>query len=149
MSKIPTKFTEREFIIMLGVKRFKQQFGIDIPISHCDVRSITPNDHYELGYEIQTTRFDDFFRIRLYFNLAEETKLVPLRLENEQNVVGVGNPDDELYVTYGAVERYFKTEGIYRFRWMDEDINRYDVILSENGIAIVSETGELITEERS
>ena len=149
MSKIPVKYTEREFLIMLGVKRFKQQYGIDIPISDCDVRSIQPNERYELGYEIQTTRFDDFFRIRLYFDLAQETKLVPLRLENEQNIVGTGNPDDELYVTYGTVDRYFKVEGIYRFRWLEEDITRYDVILSEDGIAITSEDGELITEERS
>lgn len=143
-----TKYSERDFLIMLATKLFKSQYGRNIPISCCDVRSITPSSRRELGYEIVTTRFDDFLRMRLYFDFGDETKFVNYRIENEQGKDGPAQLDDEVYVAYGTVERYYKTEGIYRFRWMTEDVSRYDVILAEaDGLPILSEDGEFIVAE--
>lgn len=142
-----TKLTEREFLITIAVRLFKSQYGRDIPVENCDVRSITASQRRALGYEIVTTRFDDFLRLRLYFDFGDETKFVSYRVENVQGQLGPTKLDDEVYVAYGTVERYYKTEGIYRFRWMTEDINRYDVILDEGEAPVLSEDGEFIVAE--
>lgn len=124
--------SEKEFLIELALHQFNLQYKKNIKAEVCAIRSIKPGYGAKYGYEIDTIRTDDYVRLRMYFNLEGINKLKPYRLEVDKNFVP-GQLDDEVYVTVGTVNPYYLDAGIYKFRWINEDLSRYKFLMYMNG----------------
>lgn len=118
---------EREFIIDLAVSRFNLQYKKKIDPKDCLVKSIVGNYGCFYGYEIDSIRVDDFLRLRIYFNLGGLDSFLPYRLETDKTM-SEGALGDEIFVTIGTVNRFYKDEGIYKFRPMSDEELRDDYV---------------------
>lgn len=124
--------SEREFLIDLALHDFNQQYKKNIKSEVCAIRSIRPAYGTKYGYEIDTIRTDDYVRLRMYFNLEGINKFKPYRLEVD-DTLAPGTLDDEVYVTIGTINPYYLDAGIYKFRWLNEDLNRYKFLMYVSG----------------
>ena len=138
--------TEREFIIALAVNAFNQQYNASLLVENFDVKSIQPNQFTTLAYEVYTVRFDDFVRLRLYLNFDQYDSIGNYRLEVDGSE-GIGVLVDEVYVATGIVDRFYKESGLYKFNWLGQDITSWDIFLTENEEALLTEIGDYFIEE--
>jgi len=140
---MPNVMSEREFLISLAINRFNLQFNRTFQISDFDVKSIQPAYKCSRGYEVYSVRFDDFLRLRVYFNFGNGTSLGPYRLETDiTHAVGVLG--DEVFVSFGEIDSDFKNLDIFKFQDSDIDVTRYQILIAENNEAILTEDGEYI-----
>lgn len=126
---------EKKFLIELALHEFNQQYQKNIKAEDCAIRSIKPAYGAKYGYEIDTVRTDDYVRLRMYFNLEGINKFKPYRLEVDKTLAP-GQLGDEVYVTIGTVNHYYLDAGIYKFRWMNEDLSRYKFLMYMSGNVI-------------
>lgn len=121
---------EKEFLTRMAVTVFNRQYDQTIDWKSFTIRSIAPNYRCELGYEIDSV--DYYLRLRFYFNLGDKDLFLPYRLEVDKTVV-VDALGDEVYVMLGTVQRYYKEQGIYRFRWIEPDVDAFHYIDDMDG----------------
>ena len=145
MSDITT--TEKEFLIGLALLQFNIQFNRKFLVSECDIVSIVPNSYSDRGYEIVTNRLDDLVRMRIYITFDTEFHASPYRLDNNGAVVS-GGLGDEVYVSDMKIPKYYLDEGIYKFRWLEADLSRLPVFLTEDGVPFLTELGMYFIPEK-
>lgn len=136
---------EKDFLIGLALRQYNDQYNKSFVVDDCDIVSIPNNIKSDLAYEIVNMRTDDFFRLRMYLNIAEKDEISPYRIE----VDGSGYTyalGDEVFVSSGTVDRYYRDSGTYGFLTITEEMG-IDAILSEDGIPIISEDGIHIVSE--
>lgn len=129
---IDTFPSEKDFLRRLAVDRFNLQYGKNVDYTRCFIHSIEPNYRRELGYEIVTARPDDYLRLRIYFDITEIDSFRPYRLETDEKFK-VGYVGDEVFVSLGTVNPYYRDEGIYNFRWIAPDPELDEVLLYVGG----------------
>lgn len=112
--------SEKEFLINIAVKLFNKQYGKNVDASRCYIQSIEPNYQRQLGYEITTSRPDDYVRLRIYFDIVGIDSFRPYRLEVDEKF-RVGYTGDEVFVSLGTINPFYRDEGIYTFRWISRD----------------------------
>lgn len=135
--------TEKDFIIQLALSSFNNQYNRNILITDCDAKSILPNQYSTIAYEVFSVRLDDYVRLRMYLDFGTTDNLGRYRLEVDGSE-GVGILGDEVYVTTGFIDRYYKESGLYKFNWMGIDTGLWNIFLSESGDELVTEdTGDL------
>ena len=141
-----TEPTERDFLIGLALNQFNAQFSRNFLVAECDIASIVPNSFSDRGYEVVTNRLDDKTRMRIYVTFGTDFFSSPYRLENSGPAIyeGLG---DEVYVADISIPKTYLENGIYRFRWINLDYTRMPVLLTEDGIPLLSEDGEYLLAE--
>jgi hypothetical protein len=135
--------TEKQFIIQLAVDQFNAQYNRSMLHTDFDARSIEPNQFSILAYEVFTVRLDDYVRLRMYLEYGPYDNLGPYRLEVDGSTGGVGVLGDEVYVTSGQVDSYYRESGLYRFGLLNVDTATWNILLDEMGNEWITEaTGE-------
>ncbi len=143
-----TQLTEKQFLIGLALKRFNEQYNRNVQISDCDIRSIPVRYAFVLSYEITSNRLDDNFRLHMHLRMEGSDGLGPYRVEVDsnltQNAGTTGNTGDEVYVTLGTIDPYYRNQGIYKFRPLNQDPALSNILLLEDGTPLLLENGEEI-----
>jgi hypothetical protein len=135
--------TEREFLIKFGVAFFNGQYGRNIDPAVCDIRSIDTGNGSDISYEINTNRTDDHVRLRMHLRFAKVNNLTTYRLDVDGSG-GVGTLADEVFVTTGTIDQYYKDSGMYKFAPIINDEARLPAILTEDGTALFLENGDFL-----
>lgn len=136
---------EKQFLITLAIRSYNEQYGKDFRPDECDIRSIQTRQRYDRSYEIRTNREDDFTRIHLHLNFGDTDKLYPYRVELDHAVAnGTSNLQDELFVSEGVIDSYYKNEGIYKFRRLEFDDYLSNILLMEDDTPLFLENNEQI-----
>lgn len=130
---------EKQFLITMAIRRYNEQYGRDIRPEDCDVRSIPTRQRYDRSYEIRTNRGDDFVQIHIHIEFGDIDALRPYRLETEGH--GLGNLEDEVFVATGKIDRYYKNQGVYKFRPLEYDDYLLNILLMEDGTPLLMESG--------
>ena len=133
---------ERRFLIQLAVYAFNQQYNRDLKVHDCDIKSIPPNQFSTIAYEVFTVRLDDYVRLRLYLEYGDYDNLGRYRLEVD-GTDGLGILGDEVYVTSGFVDRYYRESGLYKFGWLGVDISTWNILMDEQGNEWITEDTEV------
>ena len=135
--------TERDFIIKFAIDKYNDQFGTKLAYGDFTVKSIPPNFNTHIGYELQTEQQLDFLRLRVYLLFGVTSILYEYKLENDTQT-GHGNLLDEVFVTLGTLDSYYKE--IFKFRELKEEDAWVDIILlTEDFKYIITEDGYPIT----
>lgn len=134
------KLREDEFLIEFAIRKYNRQFNRSFTRDEFTVRSITPRVNTQLGYEFTTKRFDDFVRLRVYFNFGRLDDMKDYRLEvnhpSYTNALG-----DETFVAFGTIDRHYLDSGTYRFRWLGPDFTKMPIFVTEDGFPMVDDQG--------
>lgn len=131
---------EVEFLINLAVSEYNDQYGAAFKPKDFDIKSLRPSVNFDKGYEIYTVRTDDFLRLRMYFAFGNRTDFGPFKLEVDGKKF-VAELGDEVFVTLGSVEDYYKNEGIYKFRWIGENPGGLFILADQDKAPIVLANG--------
>lgn len=134
---------EKEFIIQFAIRHFNQQYHHNLLVADCDAKSIQPNQFSSHAYEVFSVRLDDYVRMRLYLSFSTFDNLGPYRLEVDGSEA-VNQLGDEVYVCSGTIDRYYYESGMYKFPWLNEDVALWNLLLNEDGDALLTESGEYI-----
>ena len=137
---------ERQFLIQQAVNTFNGQFGKQFTVEDFDIFSLPTHVHFDLSYEVYSVRFDDFLRLHMHliFDKVDELKAYRLETDNTHTVGALG---DEVFVTTGKVDSYYRDSGQYRFHPIVTSDAALPVILDETGFGILAESGDFILEE--
>ena len=130
--------TEKEFLIGIALLQFNLQFKKSFLVEECDIVSIPSNSYSDRGYEVTTLRMDDLVRMRIYITFDTEFHASPYRLDNT-GIEMRAQLGDEVYVSDIKIPRYYKDEGIYKFRTLLPDYTKLPVFLAENGVPFLTE----------
>lgn len=136
--------TEQDFLLDLAVKRHNKQYNAKLEVEDCEIVSIRPRKGYRLGYEIRTKATDDYLRFRIYLNLGNKDEISNYIQQVEQGFTSVENPEDEVPVAFGTVDKWYVVEKIYRFRPINNIELEDEYLELEAGGRIVLENGEAI-----
>lgn len=136
---------QKQYILNLMIGAYNRQFRKRFNISDFDLMSITPRVKYRFGYEAFTTRTDDNFRLRAYFNFGDYDYSTLYRLESDGSG-GSGNLSDEVFVCTGTLDRYFFEQGLVKFKFIPPPTNNAptEILLMENGDPLLAEDGDYI-----
>lgn len=134
---------EKQFIIQFALHRFNRQYNRKLKLQDFDAKSITPNRHSQLAYEIFSVRLDDYVRLRMYLSYHRYDQIGPYRLEVDGSL-GTGVLGDEVYVCQGTIDRFYIESGTYKFAVLEEDITLWNLTLSEDGDGLITEGGDYI-----
>jgi hypothetical protein len=134
----------RDLLISLAVTAFNHQYNKRLLFNDFDIRSIQPHSNSVLAYELESTRFDDFLRLRIYLNISNVNSVSRYRLENDSsnhsNELG-----DEIFVSDGTIDRYFiKEKNIQQFINLGSDITRLEVYLTNDNEVLITDDGEYL-----
>lgn len=139
-----SELTEQQYLIKLAIDHYNLQFSTSIPYEDVAMFSIPPNVNTDLGYEFYTTWYGDNFRLRLYLVYGANTGLSPYRLEVD-NTFEPNRLGDEIFVTLGTMDSYYKDNNVYKFNWIFEDESIINsILLTEDGNPILTEDGSFI-----
>lgn len=125
------ELTEREFLIKLAVDRYNLQYGKNFNYEDFDIFSILPSYSFDLGYEVYTMFDADNVRLRIYFRFSTVTNLTAYRVEVDLTYK-VDILGDEVIVSIGEIDRWYKDSGQYTFGWLIPDPSRRPILLLEN-----------------
>jgi hypothetical protein len=143
-----TKLTEKEFLIGLALRHFNEQYSKNILVAECDIRSIPLRYAFNRSYEIFTKRGDDNVRLHMHIRFEGKDGLSKYRVEVDYKLTetlgSTGSLTDEVYVTTGTIDPYYIEQGIYKFLPINENILLNPILLAENGVALVLESGNEI-----
>lgn len=142
---------ERNFIINLAVTAFNVQFGFNYNPIDFDVVAIPENTNSHCGFEIYTTRFDDYLRMRLYCNFGSVNTVGTYRLNVDTSIIaGLG---DEVFVADAVLDNEFLYSGSNFIRMscpeLGADISRLQIMITEDEIQLTFEDGEDILLEEA
>lgn len=112
--------SEADFLMKFVVTAYNNKYKRKLNYLDCKIKSKKPACGYKYGYQILTARNNDDVKIDLYINLGPLDRVDIVRVENVQNVYAAGSLGDEIYVVTGEVSRFYKDEGIYKFRWISD-----------------------------
>lgn len=147
------RLTEEQFLIQFAVKKYNEQFKKSFDPSVFEVRSIPVRYGCESSYEVSTSRLDDNLRLHIHIRFEGTDGLKPYRLEVDSILSQLPNSEgtlnDEVFVALGTIDRYYKNNGIYRFRPIGETQNQGNFLLLENGQPILLEDGTPILLEEA
>lgn len=135
---------EREFLIEFGIQQFNTQFNTRLERGGCDLKSIAKRYGADYSYEIFTLRGDDHLRIRLHLTTGVTDNIQPFRLEVDGSPDGAGNGSDEVFVTSGTIDNFYRDSGMYKFDSINVDETRLNVLLTEDNQAVLLENGETL-----
>lgn len=150
MSKIfKSAQSEQDFLTTLIGEAFCKQFGIKFNIADYDIESIRPRVGYSLGYQVTTKNPDDFVRFRTYFNMKDENVVGQFRNYVEQGYTPSGTLEDEVLVSFGTLDSWFRQEKVYTFRPLNNaNLLAEYLQLEESTGNILLESGEPIELEK-
>jgi len=134
---------EKQFIIQLAVAKFNQQYNRSLDYSDFDAMSIPNNIYSNLAYEVFSVRMDDYVRLRMYLTFDNVDILPNYRLEVDNTTV-IGALGDEVFVTFGTIDRYYRDSGLYKFQTMYKDETLWDILICENDEVLSLESDEMI-----
>lgn len=137
--------TEQEFLISRALGVFNPQYGRNIKVENCEIKTIPADPQSDRGYEITTPHESTFFRIRFYVRFADMDRTIPARLEVTMPYVN-GALGDEVYVIHSAIANFWRTEG-YKF---DPIVPRgvpFGAIIAQNEDLITTEDGKVLIME--
>lgn len=134
---------ESMFLRRMAIREFNFQYHKKIDPTLCDIKSISPGYKCSHGYEIESLREGDNFRIRLYFNLGDNDQLLPYRLETDDSF-SKGSLGDEVYVTIGTINQYYVDSGEYRFRTLSSVEDETNMLHFMNGEVFQTIDGRIL-----
>lgn len=138
--------SEKEFLIGLALQQFNSQYRKKFKVQDCDIISIPANSYSDRGYEISTARMDDLVRMRIYLKFDTIFQTSPYRLESTDPFIK-GALGDEVYVSDMKIHSYYIEQGIYKFRQLTPDWGKMPILLTEDGIPLLSEEGYYLIPE--
>lgn len=121
--------SEKDFLVKFAVDSYNKKYNRKLDYKLCQIKSVVKAYGYTYGYQVETIRSDDNVVIMLYFSLGDITRDHIVRIETIQNVmvnIGLG---DEVYVVTGEVARFYKEQGIYRFKWIKGEGFEFSAIM--------------------
>lgn len=124
--------TEKEFLIKKALDQYNSQFGHNIQVADCNIKSLAARVNYDLSYEVWTRRLDDYLRLRMHVLFDRKDSLSRYRLETD-GTSGVGILTDEVFVGTGYIDSYWKESGIFKFPFIYPDDADETAILLEDG----------------
>ena len=139
-----TFLNESQFLIKLAVDKYNRQHRQKFSIEDFEITSIRPRNNYNLGYLIETKRKDDYLRLKVYLNIESSDKLYDFLPEVDQGHFAPLTVEDEVLVAFGTVDSWYRQEGIYTFRPINNEEMLIEYIALEDGRAILLENGEVL-----
>ena len=135
--------TEQNFLLNLIVSKFNIQFNTIWKLDDFFIYSITPNSTHILGYELKTKIISDFIRIRVYFNFGNYDELSDfnLSLSPITGDTGLGNLTDEIYVSFGLIDNFYKDNNIYNFSYLENPLDDQGYLIDHLGNSLVDHLG--------
>ena len=134
MRRTNNTLSEKDFLKKLIITPFNFYKGSKFDISEINIRSILPRPGYRLGYELNTIRRNDYFRIRAYFNIARSDSLSPFELQLEETPDGIGNLSDEIFVTTGSIDSAHHLYEGYPFQWITDHDATLPLLIQTDGM---------------
>lgn len=138
--------TEKEFLIRLALNQYNAQYNLNILPEGCDVKSLTTRVNFDRSYEVWTNRGDDFVRMRMHLLFGGNDGISAYRVETD-GTTGVANLTDEVFVSTGSIDSYWRDSGTYKFAPIDPDVSDASAIFLEDFSPILLENGNLLLEE--
>ena len=137
---------EREYIKGIVVKTFNENSVNKISESMLCLGSIEPRQGYSYGYLIGTNVDDSELKIKLFINISNEVQYADMKLETVENVQGVDNLADEVYVILASItDTTFK-----KFSWLESDcMIARGVIMTEDNHPIITEDNHYMVIENN
>lgn len=134
---------EKHFLIDFALGKFNLQFNRNLQVADFDIFSILPTYDTIRGYEIFTLTPGDNLRLRIYFNYGDHDGLGDYRLEVDNSEINSGL-GDEVFVAIGTVDNYYMFSGMMSFLWIPISASAANILLTEEGDPITTETGAYI-----
>lgn len=138
---------EKDFLISLAIGQFNRQFGKNLQIADCEIRTIPVRYSAHRSYEVYTSRNDDNVRLHIHMSFGGRDGVRPYTLQVDGTQNGSGVLTDEVYVSVGDIDPYYVNEGIYKFLPLNSTSNMNNFLLMENGDPILLENGQPIVLE--
>lgn len=141
------QMSESEFLITRALNIYNDQYQRAIKVSDCKIVSIFNDPHSDRGYEITTPEQSPYFRIRFFVKFTDNDRAIPIRIEVSQPYIdrALG---DEVYAIHAGIDNWYRTSGTYKFAPIAQDELPFGVIITEDGIPIVTELGEFMVIEQ-
>lgn len=144
--------TQRRFLVQLAVDAFNQQKGANYDAADFDIKTLSSQNDYT-AVEVFTTRYDDFFRLRLHcalgainfvgiYSLQTDTSNVVGALGDEVLVADAILNNEFLEVGKNDLRRnapVFEADVMLTFALLDDDTN--SPLISEDGDQLIFEDG--------
>lgn len=141
---MPTDFpSEKIFLLKLVINNFNAQIGTNYPISDFIIHSIEPKTTSDVGYEILPINTENNLKIRVFFNFSnnDEVGLFSLGLLPTQDIGGL---NDEVYVVYGLIDRYYMDNDIYKFNYINNPLDITSYLIDDSGQIFADDEGNLM-----
>lgn len=153
MSTPLVSLTEKQFLIGLALRHYNEQFSKNMLVAESSIRSIRLRFGFDRSYEVYTRRGDDNVRLHMHIRFEGTDGLSKYRVEVDYKLTEIqgatGTLSDEVFVTTGTIDPYYLCAGIYKFLPIDEDVALSPILLAEDGIALILESGDQILLEDS
>lgn len=134
---------EKKFLIDLAMDQWESQGGKKLNRSLLDVQDIRNNVDFEYGFHILGMTESEFIEFRIYFNLADTTKLGNFRIELD-GVSFLNRLDDEKYVAVGTVSAQTVFNEQFVFKDLGVDWGAWSILLNEDGEPLLDEDGNFL-----
>lgn len=144
-----TEMALKTYLIQLAINRFNLQYRKSLRIRDFDAFVIPARKGTQVGYEIYSKKFSDYFRIRLYCQVGNCTDITPIALEEDVGNVAING--DEIYVAYVTLDGSFlfidNNEVRQQFTDFTFDPTLLKIILMEDDLPVMTEEGFYIMQE--
>ena len=141
---MPTDFpSEKDFLLKLVISNFNTQIGTNYLISDFLIYSIEPKTTSDVGYQISPVNLINELQIRAFFNFSDNDEVGAFSLGLLPNQ-DIGGLNDEVYVVYGLIDRYYMNNDIYKFNFMSNPLDISSYIVDDNGEIFSDDEGNLM-----
>lgn len=135
--------SEKDFLLKLVISNFNAQVGTSYLISDFVIYSIEPKTTSDVGYEITPVQSNNKLKIRAFFNFSDNDEIGAFSL-GLLPTPDIGGLNDEVYVAYGLIDRFYMNEDIYKFGFVNNPLDVTSYIVNDDDEIFADDEGRLL-----